>query len=70
MFLSIADGLDHELCEPVKMNAIRLSRVSIVTDRNKSKLTYLIQPRGGVSGEIAGAYKTPVVLRAGREVLV
>ena len=67
MILSIADSLDHELCEPVKMNATQLSRV-LVTDRNKSKLTYLIQRR--ISGEIAGAYKTPVVLRAGREVLV
>jgi hypothetical protein len=67
MFLSIADSLDHELCEPVKMSAIRLSRL-LVTDRSKSKLTYLIQC--SVSGEIAGAYKTPVVLRAGRKVLV
>jgi hypothetical protein len=32
------------------------------------KLTYLIQR--SVGGEIAGAYKAPVVLGAGREVLV
>jgi hypothetical protein len=67
MILSIAGSIHHGLCERVKMSATRLSRLS-VTDWSKSKLTYLIQ--SSVSGKIAGADKTPVVLGARREVLV